>query len=343
MSPRKQRSGPLEFTVQPAVVHVEEDLHSLTWCYQLQLGNRTDADLRIVEAETLLFDGRRLVVSETLGPREIARRAKPIDAARLWFQPEKYCKPHRPLVPAQGGLRWSDNYFVRPRGCWASEVIHRFVLEADRGSRLAAECRVPLKRNRQHARLRLPFDGWWQMLIGHEHFEHHMRGGGGMGLDFIGLWEGGAPHLNTGNELSDWACYRREVKAAAPGVVARVRDTSPDSLPGLPRREPVNCVNIDLGSDEQVFLAHLVPGSIVVTEGQELEAGQTVGLCGNSGYSLTPHLHIGLSRKGVGVPIVFSDYRILRPLEDAPDRFSLVQTMARGIVRHGEIVCHGTT
>ena len=335
-----RKPQPVAFTVQPRVVHMEEDLGSLSWCYQILIENRTDEDLRIVDAEARVYSGKRVVLTEALGPGEIARRAKPADAARLWFRPTEYAKPRRPTVRVGMAVRWSDNFVTRPRGCGATAVVHRFVFAATGGKSSEAECRVRLRKNRQATRLRLPFDGWWQMLIGHEHFEHHMRGGGGMGLDFIALCQRGAPHRGAGKRLRDWACYREPVLAPASGKVLRVRDGSPDSPPGLPRREPVNCVVIDTGNEEAVFLAHLVPGSILVGEGDRVECGQPLGLCGSSGYSLIPHVHVGLSRQGVGAPVVFSGYRVLRPIEEADDEFSLVQTVDCGVVRHGEIVQH---
>lgn len=340
MPAKRPTRSPVAFTTQPSVVYVEEDLHSVSWCYQIVVQSKTDGDLTIVEAETLIYNGSRLVLRETLGSREIARRAKPADAANFWFRPEEYVKPRRPLLKAREALRWSDSFVVRPKGCGATRVVHSFAFRKPNGSHIEAECRVPLRKNRQATRLRLPFDGWWQMLIGHEHFEHHMRGGGGMGLDFIGLAQGGAPHRGSGKRLQDWTCYRREVLAPAAGTVASVRDGSPDSPPGMPRREPVNCVVLDHGHDEKTFLAHLVPGSIMVSEGDDVERGQPLGLCGSSGYSLIPHVHVGRSRNGTGAPIVFSDYRVLRPIEEESDRFSLVQPVDEGVIRHGEIVCH---
>ena len=161
-----------------------------------------------------------------------------------------------------------------------------------------------------------------------------------MGQDFVGLAAGGAPHRGSGKRLSDWTCYKREVKAPAAGTVVRVHDDNPNSPPGRPLHNMHNCVITDHGNDEATFLAHMVPGSIVVGVGDRVEAGQTLGLCGNSGYSLRPHVHFGLSRKGVGVPIVFSTYLISRCAEDAEDEFSLVQTVEQGVVRHGDIVCH---
>ena len=272
MAERTAKTGaPVAFTTQPRVVYIEEDLHSVSWCYQILIENRTDDALTIAEAKTLLYDGKRLVLEETLGPREIARRAKPADANRLWFRPEEYVKPRRGTLRAGGSIRWSDNYFVRPRGCGATHVVHTFAFAGRGGRPIRAQCRVPLTKNRQATRLRLPFDGWWQMLIGHEHFEHHMRGGGGMGLDFIGLRQGGAPHRGSGRRLQDWPCYRQEVLAPAAGTVAAVRDGSPDSPPGRPRPEPVNCVALDHGNDEKTTLAPFSAGRDAANPSEQAE------------------------------------------------------------------------
>jgi hypothetical protein len=332
----------IKFTTQPAVVHVEEDRHSVSWCYQIQIENQSRQRLRIVEASLRLYRGARQILAEELGRAEIARHAKPANAASLWFKPEAYTAPHPARLAPGERLRWSDSFMTRPRGCTATRAVHRFVFRTGSGACVVKLFTVPLRPNRQATRLRLPFDGWWQMILGHEHFEHHMRGGGGLGLDFVGLAATGAPHTGRGDRLRDWPCYRREVLAPAAGRVARVVNDNPDSPPGRPLRVMHNTVCIDHGNGEQSFLAHFVPGSIVVREGQKVKAGQRLGLCGSSGYSLCPHVHYGLSRNGVGVPVVFSDYQVFWPVEEAPDRFSMVQRIDAGVVRHGEIVRHAT-
>lgn len=43
-----------------------------------------------------------------------------------------------------------------------------------------------------------------------------------------------------------------------------------------------------------VFMAHLMKGSLAVSEGQQLAPGQPVGAVGNSGFTLEPHLHLQL-------------------------------------------------
>jgi murein DD-endopeptidase MepM/ murein hydrolase activator NlpD len=52
-----------------------------------------------------------------------------------------------------------------------------------------------------------------------------------------------------------------------------------------------NCVILDLGKHRYALYAHMQPGSIRVRVGQAVKAGEVIGLVGNSGNSLAPHLH----------------------------------------------------
>lgn len=52
-----------------------------------------------------------------------------------------------------------------------------------------------------------------------------------------------------------------------------------------------NAVAIECGG-ATVFLAHLQKGSVRVTEGERVAAGDAVGVVGNSGNTTEPHLHI---------------------------------------------------
>ena len=42
---------------------------------------------------------------------------------------------------------------------------------------------------------------------------------------------------------------------------------------------------------EYSLLAHLKPGSICVRTGQQVNLGEKIGECGNSGNTSEPHLH----------------------------------------------------
>jgi murein DD-endopeptidase MepM/ murein hydrolase activator NlpD len=58
-----------------------------------------------------------------------------------------------------------------------------------------------------------------------------------------------------------------------------------------------NMVWLDHGNGFRTLYAHL--NSITVSEGQRVKLGAVVGMSGNSGNSLGPHLHIELSHAGV--------------------------------------------
>lgn len=76
----------------------------------------------------------------------------------------------------------------------------------------------------------------------------------------------------------------------------------------------IRCQDID------VFLAHMREGSMAVGLGDEVHAGQKIGVVGNSGHSTEPHLHIHARaaddsasvNEGVGVPMVFDGRFLVR-------------------------------
>lgn len=59
-----------------------------------------------------------------------------------------------------------------------------------------------------------------------------------------------------------------------------------------------------------VAVAHLQRGSVCVSLGQEVEAGEPVGACGNSGNSTEPHVHVQVTdsmdwSRANGLPMAF--------------------------------------
>ena len=61
-------------------------------------------------------------------------------------------------------------------------------------------------------------------------------------------------------------------------------DISPDAADG-------NAVILDLGNHRYCMYAHMQPGSIRVHARDKVHRGQVLGLVGNSGNSIAPHLH----------------------------------------------------
>jgi murein DD-endopeptidase MepM/ murein hydrolase activator NlpD len=106
--------------------------------------------------------------------------------------------------------------------------------------------------------------------------------------------------------------------------VVIARDGVPDSTPFAPPSTAVvdlqsasgNVVVIDMGDDRFASYAHLANGSLMVTAGDEVAEGQAVGLIGNSGNSLGPHLHFQMSDaaeilSGEGLPFLLREFELV--------------------------------
>jgi murein DD-endopeptidase MepM/ murein hydrolase activator NlpD len=98
-------------------------------------------------------------------------------------------------------------------------------------------------------------------------------------------------------DVHSYTIYGREAIAVADAKVTSVIDGLPNQTPGqYPTNIPIeqadgNSVVLDLGAERYALYAHLQPGSIRVHPGDTVKRGQTLGLVGNSGNSVAPHLH----------------------------------------------------
>ncbi|MGC5660183.1 M23 family metallopeptidase [Micromonospora sp. WMMD723] len=85
-----------------------------------------------------------------------------------------------------------------------------------------------------------------------------------------------------------------------------------------------NHVIVELaGHQGYVLLAHLRAGSVRVAVGDEVDVGQELGDCGNSGNSTQPHLHLQVMDAADpyaarGLPMAFRHYRSWRRAGDPP-------------------------
>lgn len=101
------------------------------------------------------------------------------------------------------------------------------------------------------------------------------------------------------------------VCAARGGVVAGVRS---DSTAGGPNPTFSNCANfVMIRHDDGTYAdyLHLQAGGVRVKVGQRVDAGQPLGLSGNTGWSTRPHLHFVVFRtidgtKREALPIKFA-------------------------------------
>jgi murein DD-endopeptidase MepM/ murein hydrolase activator NlpD len=166
--------------------------------------------------------------------------------------------------------------------------------------------------------LRLPFDGEWFVLWGGRTIalnQHAASPDQRFAYDFV-VARAGVTHQGAGTKNSDYYDYSRPVLAPGAGTVVDVIDSVADNTPGAPNTGTEalgNHVVIDHGNGEFSFLAHLQRGSIHVKAGDRVAAGTVVGLCGNSGNSIEPHLHYHLQSTpsflvGAGMPAQFQRY-----------------------------------
>lgn len=116
--------------------------------------------------------------------------------------------------------------------------------------------------------------------------------------------------------LPKYTIFGEPVYSPCTGEVIVARDGLPDHTPPVsdPHRPEGNFVVIRCQGID-VVLAHLQEHSVLVSEGELVEAGQLLGRVGNSGNTTEPHLHIHAERwsassdgteEKVGVPIRFN-------------------------------------
>ncbi|MGH9772111.1 MAG: M23 family metallopeptidase [Candidatus Acidiferrales bacterium] len=121
--------------------------------------------------------------------------------------------------------------------------------------------------------------------------------------------------------LSSYTIWGKPVLAVADGRVVTAINNEPDQPPGsFPSGLSVdqadgNAVILDLGHRNYAVYAHMQQGSVRVTVGQRVTRGEVIGLVGNSGNTLAPHLHFQLmdapqSLASNGLPYEIDSYQI---------------------------------
>jgi hypothetical protein len=100
------------------------------------------------------------------------------------------------------------------------------------------------------------------------------------------------------DRLEDYEIFNDTIYSPCTGIILKTENQNPDNIPPNHKRGPTNTnqVIIDEGT-YYVFMGHLKMGSIMVKAGDVVKPGQPLGLAGNSGFSLEPHLHIQVHQK----------------------------------------------
>lgn len=187
---------------------------------------------------------------------------------------------------------------------------------------------------------RLPFDGAWMVIWGGdtEFRNYHSPTPQQRHAHDIVIWRDGATYSGDGSQNEQYHCYGQPQYAPADGTVVTVVDEYPDATPGQLATDPAmhpagNHIVIEVADGEYVLMAHFMPDSIAVAEGDTVSAGDFVGLTGNSGNSSEPHVHIHmqsgpdmLDPATIGLPMTFANTLVNG------------ETSARAQIEQGQII-----
>jgi urea transporter len=161
----------------------------------------------------------------------------------------------------------------------------------------------------------LPFSGRWKVWQGFEGDWTH-RDKWKYAYDFIITDEQGRSYRGEGKKLSDYYAFKKPVLSPVSGKVHKLVNSLPENSIGQVDKIN-NWGNYLTIKDERGFfveISHFAEGSIKVKEGEQLEQGAFLGLCGNSGYSPQPHIHIQVQENGeLGsdtLPFSFVNYTV---------------------------------
>lgn len=114
------------------------------------------------------------------------------------------------------------------------------------------------------------------------------------------------PNFTQSDRLEDYGCWGVPVLAPAAGEIVVAEDGHPDEVPGRISNNFIapagNHIAIKLPTDTYLLIAHLQNGSVEVKVGDQVKEGQQIGLCGNSGNTSEPHIHIHHQRQSPAIP-----------------------------------------
>ncbi|GAB4069164.1 M23 family metallopeptidase [Ancylobacter sonchi] len=154
-------------------------------------------------------------------------------------------------------------------------------------------------------------------------------------IDFVKLDDAGRLFTGQQGTLASYAFYGVPIHAVADGTVVNLYDEAEEQVPGQPAKGITtanvggNMLVVDIGGGNFAFYAHLQRGSLQrngskLKLGDEVKAGDVIGLLGNTGNSSAPHLHFHVMDSSSpldanGLPYVFRRFTgmgVLPPEED---------------------------
>jgi hypothetical protein len=147
-------------------------------------------------------------------------------------------------------------------------------------------------------------------------------------IDFLRTDDQGRFAKGNADEIKNWYGYGADVLAVSDGTVLSVRNDFSESATLSGHTQPPsndatgNYISLGIGHEQVVFYEHLKPGSIRVTEGQQVKKGDVIASLGFTGQSTGPHLHLHVADQNTpllaeGIPFVFDRFTVLGVYNDA--------------------------
>lgn len=188
--------------------------------------------------------------------------------------------------------------------------IHEFSIES-----LPDEAPSKYHNYKTKTELRLPFNEEWHVGWGGRAINYNNHAASQdqrFAYDFI-IKQNGLSFTGKGTKNEDYYCFNKKIFAPGNGEIIHVVNNIDDNKNGELPEISGNKIVIDHKNGEYSVLGHFKKGSINVSVGDIVVSGQYLGLCGNSGYSLEPHLHYHLQNspelnEGEGLPAQFLKY-----------------------------------
>jgi hypothetical protein len=312
---------PLLLAVQDAPVPFMGSDGQIHLVYELGMTNFSSAEI-VVEKVEVVGDGS---VLQTLDTAAIAGR----------LQPAGLREPAGALARSTHGLLFL-NIALTPGSKIPSELSHRLALRvtaappgqqelSESGGATAVDKQSvaligpPLKGERyiaadsccdatRHQRAALPVNGraWLAQRFA---------------VDWEQMDATGHIYTGPGEKLESYAIFGQPALVVANALVVSVIDGEPEQTPGsyptniaLDKADG-NSVILELGEKRYALYAHLQPGSIKVHPGEKVHSGQVIGLVGDTGNSIVPHLHFQVmngpsSFSSNGLPYEINDFEM---------------------------------
>jgi hypothetical protein len=299
-TPSKEEMTPLLLSVQDSPIPFNGSDSSTHLVYEVALTNFSSGDVTLEKVE-VLGDGAEL---QTLDAAEIAKRMQlvgsrepvgtmPKSSQALLFL--HVILPEGKHAPRELWHRITARFAAAPLGRQeitaaggAIAVDHRPVavigppLRGDRYVSADSCCDAV-----RHTRATLPINGRFWLAQRYA-------------VDWEQINEQGHIYIGVRDKVESYMIFGKEAIAVADATVSSITDGAPEGTPGQyptdidPASADGNAVILDLGQHRYAMYAHLQPGSIKVHQGDKVRTGQALGLVGNTGNSLVPHLHFQL-------------------------------------------------